>query len=753
MRKSLSAITTKCLLISHGVAWVLALLAGFCVAYFNTLGKIDTKLRNTATRQADQMGQYVSFMSSNNPHRPLDNRLSRSLDKDMGWQASSKTTSSIRIYNSTSDLLVNKQPNSEPEFYAQKLEAGSSPNGFYRHTQSIATDHHGIWNVEVVLNQALLERKLSFDLLKQFITVLLASTLVFPLIFFLIKRSLIKNIVEIEIAKHTLENMEEGVVVIDNSDKVLNYNQSFIELVGIPEGIVETEGFRVHHLVNDVERMRQVVREALRQDQHWSGELQIRHRTKGLFPAKVNISIVRNNANRVAAFVIVINDLTAQKARERALEQLAYQDPLTALANRAYFDLRLKHELEVCKRLNRKLCLLFIDLDKFKFINDTFGHESGDQLLKVIAKRFRERLRSTDTLARIGGDEFTVILPDLDGNGGFEKLGKELIALAGSAIQLDHQEVFVGASIGAAVFPDDAGDIGSLLKQADTAMYRAKALGRNQIVFHNKERPEDIWDHRTIERELEQAIVHNQLELYYQPKINVRTGHIKGFEALLRWHRKDNIVLPNKFIPAIQQRGLSNQLDRWVINAGIQQLESWHQRFSPDISLALNISCLHFHDEELIAFLSNKIRQARIDPTKIEIEIKESALNRNIEQATLMIQSLKNIGVKIVIDDFGTGFSSIGCLGELPIDCLKIDRSFIGKIQEENKNQVVAKSVVSLANGLGIEVVAEGVEKELQATAVKRLGCQYAQGYFFSRPGTTQEAEHTLEDTYMPMHA
>lgn len=749
MTNSLSAITTKCLLFSHSVAWALALLAGFCVAYFNTLGKIDTHLRNSATHQAGQVAQYISFISAANPEKALVKELTHTLHSNRLSPSPLTEPSSIRVYNSVADLFIKKPKSTDsPEYYRQKLEAGSSPNGFYRHNQSIATDHHGVWNIEVILDKAQMEKKLNQELVKQFITVLICCTLIFSLIFLLMKRSLVKAIVETEIAKHTLDNMQEGVVVIDNNDKILNYNQMFIKLTGISEELLTKEGFKVHQLVDDSSKMRSLVREQLRINQRWCGELQIKRGSDEPIPAKVSISIVRNNVNRVAAFVIVINNLTEQKTREKQLEQLAYFDPLTTLANRASFDLRLKHEVDVCRRLDRKLCILFIDLDKFKTVNDTLGHECGDQVLKIIAKRFRTRLRNTDTLARIGGDEFTVILPDLDGNGGFEKLGRELITLAGSAIRLDQRDVFLGASIGAAIFPDDATHVINLLKLADAAMYRAKSQGRNQIVFHHSEHCIDCSEQKSVAHELQQAIYKNELQLVYQAKINMRTGNIEGYEALLRWKRDNNLVAPAKFLRIAEERGLINQVDRWVIRAGIQQLKSWHTRFRDDISLAINISSIQFYDAELIPFLGSEVHRAKLDPAKIEIEIKESTLCQDEQRAAKTIRSLKRLGVKVVIDDFGTGYSSIGCLGKLPIDCLKIDQSFVSNIKEEQNDQTVAKTVISLAKSLGIDVVAEGVERKLQETVIKDLGCQLAQGYLFSRPLPAKQIERELESVY-----
>jgi diguanylate cyclase (GGDEF)-like protein len=432
--------------------------------------------------------------------------------------------------------------------------------------------------------------------------------------------------------------------------------------------------------------------------------------------------------------------------REQALFRQAHYDNLTELPNRLLFKDRLEQELAHARRDASNVVLLFLDLDRFKNINDSLGHSAGDQLLKLAAGRFTAQLRDIDTIARLGGDEFTVIIPQVRNATEISRVCARLLQCLQQPFTLEGLDYFIGASIGVAQFPNSGATVEELLRNADTAMYRAKAKGRGGYTFYEESMNQEARERVQLEGDLRQALAQNQLALHYQPQIDLTSGQIIGAEALLRWyHPQRGMVSPLKFIPIAEDTGLIVAIGEWVIKTACAQLQQWRQQGLALHSISVNVAVPQLLTPDFVERVNGIMRHFQIQPGMLELEVTESTLATDIEQTTRILQDLSNTGVRIAIDDFGTGYSSLSYLQKLPIDVLKIDRTFM-PTKFDGKDQVICDAVLALAHALGKTVVAEGVENAEQMLYLQNNGCHIGQGYFFGKPVTgTAFSERLLE--------
>lgn len=432
--------------------------------------------------------------------------------------------------------------------------------------------------------------------------------------------------------------------------------------------------------------------------------------------------------------------------REQALFQQAHYDALTQLPNRLLFKDRLEQELAHARRDASSVTLLFIDLDRFKHINDSLGHAAGDQLLKLAAARFAGELRDIDTIARLGGDEFTVIAPQIRTTADVSRLCERLLQCLVHPFVIDGHEFFVGASIGVALYPNNGLTAEELLRNADTAMYRAKGNARGGYALHEESMNREIQERALLESQLRQALPRNELELFYQPKIDLDTGNIVSAEALLRWnHPELGMVDPARFIPIAEDTGLIVPIGAWVINTACAQLQAWRRQGIQLESISANVAVPQLHAPEFVGSVQKIMHAHQIQPGMLELEVTESTLAADIEQTSAILHQLSNAGVHLAIDDFGTGYSSLSYLQRLPIDVLKIDRAFIPH-RFDGKDHVICEAVLALAHALGKQVVAEGVETADQMLYLQSHGCHLGQGYFFGRAVSSQEFTARLLD-------
>lgn len=436
-----------------------------------------------------------------------------------------------------------------------------------------------------------------------------------------------------------------------------------------------------------------------------------------------------------------------RKRIQEGLSYLAQYDSLTGLANRNLFRERLGRALIRADRNKSLVALMFIDLDRFKNINDTLGHDAGDKLLIEVSKRLEKCTRDGDTVARLGGDEFTVILEDINHVDDAANVARKILVALEPAIKLDEHEVFMTPSIGVTIYPVDDTSENNLLKNADTAMYRAKERGRNGFQFYTAGMNTRTIERLELEAGLRRALKNDEFVLYYQPKIAIDNRQIIGAEALIRWqHKKLGLIPPMEFIPIAEETGLIVPIGEWVIQTACKQVASWQEAGFSGLRMAVNISARQFRDSDIVKVVLDAVIQTNINPRDLEVEITESMLMEDTSVNIAALKELKDNGVHISIDDFGTGYSSLSYLKRFNIDALKIDKSFVRDITTDSDDAAIASAVIALGQSLRLIVVAEGVETEDQLVFLKTQGCHEAQGYLFSRPLTAANFIQLLQE-------
>ena len=422
---------------------------------------------------------------------------------------------------------------------------------------------------------------------------------------------------------------------------------------------------------------------------------------------------------------------------------------MTGLTNKALFHDRLENSLHAAERKDEIIVVLFIDLDNFKYVNDSMGHTAGDRLLKVIANKLAESVRKGDTVSRWGGDEFTILLPNVKRISGIFKLCERILNEQFKNIILEGQELHVTASIGIALYPQDGDNADQLIKNADAAMYKSKELGKNQFHLYKPDMNSKIMERLNFETGLYKAIENEEFNLVYQPQLGLEDNKIIGFEALIRWNKPDiGVLAPYKFIPIAEETNLIIPLGEWVIRKVCRQAKIWHNK-GYMLNAGINISAKQFNQDKIIDIISDSINSTGIDPKYIELELTESVIMQDVNRTISIFKEFKNMGISISIDDFGTGYSSLSYLKEFPIDKLKIDQSFISNITNKDSSDAnIANLVIDLGHKLGLEVIAEGVETQEQITLLKKYTCDQIQGFVLSKPLEISKFEALLEKSY-----
>ncbi len=505
---------------------------------------------------------------------------------------------------------------------------------------------------------------------------------------------------------------------------------------------------RVHRL--DVERVKAEVEAHLAgRSSHLETECRILHDdgtyrwflTRGL--------AVRDQHGRAVRIAGSQSDITQRKLVEDRLQHNAFHDSLTGLPNRALLLDRLGQAVARTKRRpDCRFAVLFLDIDGFKFVNDSLGHQMGDQLLIAISRRLERCLRDGDTVARLGGDEFIVLMHDITDTRDVLGLAERVLECLQSPFSLDGHELFATASVGialSATYVDTAEDV---VRNADIAMYRAKSRGKSAYVVFDEAMHAEAVNRLQLHTDLRQATAREELQLYYQPIVSLKTGKIRSFEALLRWYHPDRgLVCPDDFVPLAEETKLILPIGMWVIRTAAEQLRNWHDRFRMPIplSMSVNMSCRQFSQPDLVYQIERALADSGLDARSLKVEITESAIMEHVETASAVLSKLKDLGLKLALDDFGTGYSSLSYLHQFPFDTLKLDRSFTARIGPHGENTEIVRTIISLAQALRLDVVAEGVETPRQLVQLRNLGCQYGQGYLFSRPLTAQAAGKLLE--------
>lgn len=554
------------------------------------------------------------------------------------------------------------------------------------------------------------------------------------------------------LAKKIIDNTQEGVITTDKYVVIQSCNAGFTRITGYTEEEVIGKTPSIISSGRHDKKFYNAMWHKINLHGFWQGEIWNRRKNGEVYPELLTITEIRDDeTSEICNYAAIFSDISQLKSDEEEIKRLAFYDPLTELPNRRLLNDRLAQELAITGRSGKNGALLFIDLDHFKNINESLGHSAGDRVLTEVAYRLKVCVRECDTVARISSDEFAVILTELGGQ--IELAGNEARYVAENlqqaicrAYSVMSHKLYISSSIGIAMFSEGSGTPDDLLKQAATAMHRAKESGRNMLQFFQSSMQEAVMDRMLIEKELRQALDENQLSLYYQPQVDYQ-GNLVGAEALIRWkHPTKGFVPPDKFIPIAEECGLIQAVGSWVLEQSFIHLRQWDRQQAHLPHLAINISPRQFYHDDLMAILDSLVRQYQISPSRIMLEFTEGLLMNDVEAAIDKIKRLKVLGYTFSIDDFGTGYSSLSYLKHLPVDQLKIDKSFVEDITKDQDDAVFVGTIIAIAQHMNLGVVAEGVESKMELEFLKENGCSCYQGYYFSKPlPEDQFFEHWLQ--------
>lgn len=551
----------------------------------------------------------------------------------------------------------------------------------------------------------------------------------------------------LRLAARVFADSGEGIMVADGRSRLIEVNRAFETITGFAREEVMGKPLSAFGSPKHEPGFFPSVLKALRTDNFWQGELWSRRKNREIYPLWLSLSVIRDDDGRVRNFVGMFSDITESKANEARIHYMAHHDFLTGLPNRFLLADRLTQLIATARRNRSAFAVLFIDLDRFKTVNDSLGHRIGDRLLCIIGDRLRNLLRATDTVARQGGDEFIVLLSHVDGPAEAAHLCGKLILALSEPCFVDGVELSVTPSIGIAMGPDDGEDSDTLLKHADLAMYQVKQQGRNDFEFFRPEMRARIAKLLQLEKYLRHAVDRGELELFYQPQMDLRSGRIVGVEALLRWHHPERgLVLPGEVIGLAEETRLIVPIGEWVLRTACAQLAAWRRGAWPALRVAVNLSAVQFQQPGLVELVRSALGDSGLPPHALELEVTESLLMDSSSLTVETLGTLEAMGVILSIDDFGTGYSSLVYLKRFPVGQVKIDRLFVRDLLEDSGDAAICTAIIALADYLDLEVVAEGIETREQLEWLKRAGCHKAQGYLLGRPAPAAEIEERLAD-------
>ena len=550
---------------------------------------------------------------------------------------------------------------------------------------------------------------------------------------------------QLRLAAGVFQASTDGVIITDTKGTILNVNKTFTEITGYDRAEIKGRDPSTLNSGRHPDGFFKEMRQALIERGFWRGEIWNRRKNGEIFPTWETITAVRDDEGNITHFVAVFSDISSEKQTEERLHYLAHYDALTDLPNRVLFQDRLKRAVSLATRGNYQVGLMYVDLDGFKVINDSLGHQVGDLLLQNVAKRIGDCTRESDTLARLGGDEFAIILNDVTEAEGAAKVADRIFKRFSRPFDLGHQEVVVTTSIGIALFPDDADNTDNLLKHADTAMNNAKQEGKNTYRYFTSEMNHSALERLQLESKLRQAVELGQFILHYQPRIDLKTGCLNGMEALVRWlHPEDGLISPGRFVPIAEETGLIVPMGEWILMEACRQARKWIDAGYAPLRVAVNLSGRQFRQPGLLELVESTLETTGLHPSHLELEITESMVMHDVEGVIQIMHRLKDMGIHLSIDDFGTGYSSLSYLQRFPIHTLKVDQSFVRNMMENRGDSDIVRAIISLGHSLNLNVLAEGVETEEQLAALCRLDCDEMQGFLYSRPLPPEEFEQLL---------
>ena len=531
-----------------------------------------------------------------------------------------------------------------------------------------------------------------------------------------------------------LENALVGIAHVKDGN-ILAVNRKFEEIFGYGRDEIQGMSKNILYPSADVHKaINEAATKLLANDETYQGEWKLKHKNGTIFWCAVSAKSI-SEKTKEEGVIWLFEDITQRKRSEEELLHLANYDSLTELPNRSLFMDRLEQGIGRTRRQNGLLGLLYIDLDRFKIINDSMGHTTGDELLKCVARQLYECVRNTDTVCRLGGDEFTIILPEMQDISDAGKVAEKILMVMNIPFNLNGEQINISPSIGVSIFPDDADEVESLLKNADSAMYHAKSKGRNNYQYYTQEMNAEARQRLNRENRLRRAVEFDQFMLYYQPQVDAKTLHITGYEALIRWHDSETgLVSPDQFVPLLEDTGLIVPVGDWIMRRAcldIKQMFAMNKHFK---SVSINLSARQFVDHSIVDRIRLIMEETGVSPDQLVIEITETIMMTETERSLKILSDLSALGVKLSLDDFGTGYSSLAYLKQFPINVIKIDKSFIRDLHTNQSDSAICEAIIAIGHQLNLKVVAEGVETEEQFTYIRDKGCHSIQGYYFGKP-------------------
>lgn len=549
----------------------------------------------------------------------------------------------------------------------------------------------------------------------------------------------------LKLLKEAVERLPIGITISDLEGKIIYTNPAEAQMHGYTMGELTDKEASMFAPAN---LKKTVPLDEFRKMTVWKRET-VNLRKKGEayeeFPVFLTSIPVKNAKEVPLGIITTCEDITERKQAEREIEKLAYHDILTGLPNRALLHDRLEKALALARREGKQICVMFLDLDRFKDVNDSQGHDFGDKLLWSVAERLRRCIREADTLARMGGDEFVIVFTSVSGSDEAAIAAQRILSVFSQPFELEERQIYSSTSIGIAIYPSDGHDVGDLLKSADTAMYYAKFRGRHTYQFFSEEMNRRVTEKMTIENALRRAIDGNEFCLHYQPQVELETGRIIGAEALVRWESPElGLVLPSQFIPVAEDTGIIFRLGQWVIDTAFAQAKAWQDAGFRSFKIAVNISGHQLEQPGFMDMVDRLIRKTGVDPAQMEFELTESVVMDKADMTIVTLTDLRTRGIRLCIDDFGTGYSSLSYLKHFPMDRIKIDRSFVTDIRTNTDDAAIVDMIIAIGKSLGLRVLAEGVENKEQFDFLKAHGCTEAQGYFFARSMAAEDLTAVL---------
>ncbi|MFC1671338.1 putative bifunctional diguanylate cyclase/phosphodiesterase [Spirochaetota bacterium] len=540
---------------------------------------------------------------------------------------------------------------------------------------------------------------------------------------------------ELHLSSRIIDSTTEGIFVTDPAGIIQMVNPAFTSITGFPQEEALGENPRLLKSNRHKKDFYKKMWDSIIGKGQWVGEVWNRKKNGETFPAWLTINAIYDKTGVIRHFVAVITDITDAKIKEAEIEYQAFHDPLTGLPNRNLLNDRLQNAIHRAKRNNKKLALIYIDMDRFKIVNDSLGHVFGDYLLQMVSKKLLSCIRVDDTISRIGGDEFNILLPEIKSIKDAVEISRRVLKAFKTPIKIEDKDIYITPSMGISIYPDDGDENLILQKNADLALYHAKDMGGNNYQFFSEKMNEEIMHRFTLENKLKKAIDENQFKLLYQPIVDCKSEEIIGVEALIRWeHPKDGVLSPDYFMPLAHETGWIVEIDQWVLSEACSQNKAWQDEGLKHIYVAVNTTYFQFQKRMIVDLVSKALDETGMDPKHLVIEITEDILLKDIGEIIKIMSALKEMGVSFSIDDFGTGYSSLSYLKRLPVDTLKIDKAFVSDIDKNDDSIVIANIILSLAKDLELKVIAEGVEKKGQVDFFRKHSCDYIQGFYYSKP-------------------